>query len=70
MSFQNEPDENKGSLLAKGKGIFSMGDISYKRGYSNQNTVLEVKNPNDLDSEWKIYRRKDTKNIDTTGWKH
>jgi len=69
MSFKNEPKENKGRLLAFGKGINTMGDISYRYGYSRKNTVLEVKDPSDLNSEWKIYQRKNTKDIDTTGWK-
>ena len=68
MSFKNEPDENKGKLLARGKGINSMGTISYQKGYKKQNTVLEVDNPSDLNSPWRIYQRKNTKGIDTTGW--
>lgn len=67
--FKNESDENKGKLLAQGKGIHSMGDMAYKKGYRISNTVLEVKDPSDPESEWKIYHRIGTKGIDTKGWK-
>ena len=56
--YEDEPTKyKKGRLLAQGHGVFSMGDVSYKNKWSNNNTILEVSNPNDLDSKWRIYER-------------
>ncbi len=58
MIYEDEPDKyKKGALLAQGKGTYDMMDISYRKGYTTENTILEVKNPNDLNSSWKIYDR-------------
>ena len=48
----------RGRLLARGRGGYSMMDICYKRGYSDENTILVVDNVNDLDSTWRIYERR------------
>lgn len=48
----------KGKLLARGTGVNSMMDTSYKRKYNNDNTILEVSNPDDFNSSWRIYERK------------
>ena len=66
--YEDEPDKyKKGRLLAQGYGGYSMMDESYKHGWSNENTILEVSNPNDLDSKWRIYERtaiaKDINNV-------
>ena len=31
---------------------------SYKKHYNNNNTILSVSNPDDFNSSWKIYERK------------
>lgn len=54
----NEPKEQRGPLLARGKGVFKMLDVSYKRGLNDDNSILVVKDMNDLDSTWSIYKRK------------
>lgn len=51
-------DKDKGSVLARGRGIYSMGDVSYKNKWSNENSILDVKNPDSLDSSWTIYALK------------
>ena len=46
-----------GTLLAQGKGVNSMMDISYKRKLSNNNSILWVKDTSDINSSWKIYSK-------------
>ncbi len=48
----------KGKLLASGSGINSMMDISYKENLSDENSILVVKDPSDLNSKWEIFERK------------
>ena len=59
MIYNDDPEHyRKGtSPLAFGKGIDSMMDVSYKNNYTDKNTILEVENPNDLDSKWRIWRK-------------
>lgn len=54
----------KGKKLAQGTGINSMMDKSYKRGWTNKNTILERDDLNfndfgmNLDkTRWRIYER-------------
>ena len=54
----NASPSDKGALLARGHGIFSMLDKSYQNGWSDENSILEVDNPDDGDSRWRIYQRK------------
>lgn len=42
-------------ILARGRGIARMLDVCYKRGLSNDNSVLVVRNPGDLNSSWVVY---------------
>lgn len=42
--------------IASGKGIKSLLDICYKKGYNNKNTVLYIKNKNTLASYWELYK--------------
>ena len=46
-----------GKKLATGRGVNSMMDKSYKNGWSDKNTILEVKDPSDLNSRWNIYEK-------------
>lgn len=48
----------KGKLLARGKGAWNMLDVSYRNGYTNDNTILVVDNADTLDSTWRIYEKK------------
>lgn len=58
MFYQaNEFLFKKGKKLATGTGIKSMGEKSYKNKWSNENTILEVKDTSDLNSRWNIYER-------------
>lgn len=56
-----------GKKLATGTGVDSMMAKSYKYGWSDKNTILEVKNPSDLNSRWNIYEKtaikKDINNV-------
>lgn len=66
--YEDEPDKyKKGRLLAQGRGVHDMMDASYKGGWSDENSILEVSNPSDLDSKWRIYERtaiaKDINNV-------
>lgn len=57
--YEAEPEKyKKGRLLGSGRGDYSMMDMSYRNGWSTDNTILEVSNPNDMNSRWRIYERK------------
>lgn len=45
----------KGALLASGRGQYDMMDVCYRRGWSDENTILVVSNADDLNSRWQIY---------------
>lgn len=49
--------KEKGRLLASGRGGYDMMDICYRKGWDDDNTILEVTDTNDLDSRWRIYQR-------------
>lgn len=46
-----------GKKLATGRGVNSMMNESYKNNWSTDNTILEVKDPSDLNSRWNIYEK-------------
>lgn len=46
-----------GKKLATGTGVGSMMDKSYKNGWTRENSILEVKDPSDLNSRWNIYEK-------------
>lgn len=46
-----------GKKLATGTGVSSMMDKSYKNGWTTENSILEVKDPSDLNSRWNIYEK-------------
>lgn len=47
--------------VASGKGILSLLDVCYKKGYNKDNTVLYIKNKNTLASSWELYKFKNKK---------
>lgn len=59
MIYNDDPEHyRKGaSPLASGRGLNQMLDISKTNRWTEENTILEVKNPNDLDSKWTIWRK-------------
>lgn len=46
-----------GKKLATGTGVSSMMNKSYKNGWTRENSILEVKDPSDLNSRWNIYEK-------------
>ena len=48
----------KGRILARGRGMGSMLAISKQQNLNNENTILEVKDPTDLNSWWVIREKK------------
>ena len=50
----------KGKVLARGKGLDEMMEISYQKHLSEENSILVVHNPNSLDSAWTIYEKVDS----------
>ena len=68
MIYEDESKFKKGKKLATGTGVDSMMAKSYKYKWSTKNTILEVKNPSDLNSRWNIYEKikiQDTKESST-----
>ena len=67
MIYEDESKFKIGKKLATGTGVDSMMAKSYKYGWSDKNTILEVKNPSDLNSRWNIYEKtaikKDIENV-------
>lgn len=59
MLYNDDPEHyRKGaSPLATGKGINDMLNISQINRWSESNTILEVKNPNDPNSKWTIWQK-------------
>lgn len=47
----------KGILLAQGSGVFNMMDVSAKKGFNKENSILEVLDETDISSPWKIYKK-------------
>lgn len=48
----------KGKLLASGHGFDRMMKKSYENHWTVKNTVLEIDDPTDMYSGWKMYERK------------
>lgn len=48
-------EQDKGRVLARGRGLYQMGDVSYKHNWGDENSILDVKNTGSLDSPWTIY---------------
>lgn len=46
-----------GKILARGKGLDEMMEISYKKHLTEENSILIVHNPKSLDSTWIIYEK-------------
>lgn len=67
MLYEDESKFKKGKKLATGTGVNSMMDKSYKNNWSNENTILEVKNPSDLNSRWNIYEKIKIQKSSSTG---
>lgn len=57
MDFEKSSLFKRGKKLATGTGLKSMGEKSYKYKWNNRNTILEVKEPSNIDSRWNIYER-------------
>ena len=57
MIYNDDSSTKKGRLLGRGKGMDNMMAKSFINKWSDENTILEVKNPNDLNSSWSIYER-------------
>lgn len=51
----NDNNLKQGRLLASGRGDYDMLDICYKKGWTDENTILVVDDTDDLDSKWRIY---------------
>lgn len=49
----------KGKVLARGKGIDEMMQVSYQKHLSEENSILVVHNPKSLNSAWTIYEKVD-----------
>lgn len=48
-------DKHGERVLASGRGMMSMLDICHRRKLSDENSVLVVHEPDNLDSTWTIY---------------
>ena len=60
MASKNYNEDNKyttGRLLGRGKGVNNMLRKSYQNKWGNDNTILTVNNPGDLNSSWSIYEK-------------
>lgn len=59
VSYEDEPNKyKKGGLLGYGKGVDDMMRESYMNNWKPDNTILEVDNPKNINSKWRIYERK------------
>lgn len=45
----------KNKLLCSGYGVMDMMNICQENNWDSSNTILEIKNPNKLDSKWLIW---------------
>lgn len=59
MIYNDDPEHyRKGtSPLAFGKGFDAMMETSKLNKFTDENTILEVENPNDLNSKWRIWKK-------------
>ena len=58
MNEEKHASQTRGRVLARGRGVFQMLDRSYKEGWNDDNSILDVKDVNNLDSSWTIYEIK------------
>ena len=57
MLFEKSSLFKAGRKLASGRGLDDMFYESKQLKLNDRNSILEVKNPSDLDSKWNLYKR-------------